>query len=772
MPLACSSPNPNEAPENTPLATSNPEASVFYGDAAQQAKWRDAVVAKGPKYEPRSKHRNPDGSAMFTNRLILETSPYLLQHAHNPVNWFPWGDDAFALAKRLNRPVFLSVGYATCHWCHVMEEESFEDLKIAAYLNEHYICIKLDREERPDVDAVYMRSVQLLTGSGGWPMSVWLTPNRRPFYAGTYFPPRDGLRGARKGFATIIAEQQLLFRDMPAVATERSDQIAARIRADMRPPSSSTLPGPASVIRAAVVASRRYDPTNGGARGQPKFPSSFPVRLLLRIAARSGDNETRDMALTTLRRMASGGMYDHVGGGFHRYSTDPRWLVPHFEKMLYDNALLAVAYLEGHQLSPDERTAGPLATVATEILDYVIRDMSAAAGAYYSATDADSLTPSGKRKEGYYFTWTPSEIRAALGEDDARIVKAFYDVRGHGNFEGRSILHTPKPEALVARQLRISVADLQRTLQRARPKLLAIRNERPKPIRDDKIQVSWNGLMISAMARAARVLGEPRFAQSATRAAGFILDELVVNGRLKHSITDGQTSTAAFAEDYAFLSAGLLDLFEATQQTRWLTAAVELMEQLEQHHAAEAGGYYRGADDHEQLLAREVETHDGAIPAASSVAALTLLRLSTLTTDSRWRQRGEKILRAFSKRLEQAPWSLDLMMLAVDYLTDAPKEIVIVLPKAMPADDPAADSLLAVLRRTFLPNHVFVMVSSAQASATLRKRAPWAVGKPAREGLPTAYVCRRGTCKLPTTDPRAFAKQISELLPYPGPSAL
>jgi uncharacterized protein YyaL (SSP411 family) len=738
---------------------------LLYGDAVLKKKMQDAISAKGADYVPRTKHKSTDGKPKHTNRLIFETSPYLGQHAHNPVNWFPWGDEAFRIAKKLGRPIFLSVGYSTCHWCHVMEEESFEDEEIAKYMNDHYVCIKVDREERPDVDSIYMRSVQILTGRGGWPMSVWLTHERKPFYGGTYFPARTGDRGSRKGFLTLMQEQQEAFRKNPSIADD-AERLAQRIKSDMAPPPSSGLPGAATVFRASQLAGRRYDPVNGGPKGAPKFPSSFPIRMLMRYGQRAKDETSTNMALYSLRKMQAGGMYDHVAGGFHRYSTDARWLVPHFEKMLYDNALLANAYLEGAQVSGD----ADLARVAREILDYVAREMTSTEGGYYSATDADSIGPKGHREEGYYFTWTPAELDALLPAEQAKLVKSYYAVTDAGNFEHRNILFTPKSRDDVAKALKLDRQSFDQSLEEARATLLKERNKRPKPIRDDKIQVSWNGLMISAMARGARVLGNKRYRDNATRAAKHLVAKLVVNGRLHHSYKSGQTTTTAFAEDYAFLSAGLIDLFEATSEVRWLAQAVEMMNQLEKHHGNKAqGGYFRTADDAEKLLAREVETRDGAVPSAGSLALMNQLRLWSLTTDDLWRKRAETTMRAYAAVLEQRPHALDEMMLAVDFYADSPKEIVLVTPDGMSPDDEALRPLLEVTRTSFVPNHVFVVTSRQNAGKKLSKLVPWAKDKPPKDDKPTAYVCERGACDLPTTDPAVFRKQINDHQPYPGP---
>jgi uncharacterized protein len=710
-----------------------------------------ALRAKGPGYVPRTRHKNPDGSPKHTNRLILETSPYLLQHAHNPVDWYPWGEEAFATAKALGRPVFLSVGYSTCHWCHVMEEESFEDEEIAAYLNDHYVAIKVDREERPDVDAVYMTAVQMLTGSGGWPMSVWLTPAREPFFGGTYFPPRDGVRGARRGFLSVLTELSTRFAASPSGVVADAKRLAGQVRRHLTSSPAGEPPGARALARAVEIATRRYDPTWGGARGAPKFPSSFPIRLLLRHHRRTGDAASQTMARETLRHMAAGGIHDHVGGGFHRYATDARWAVPHFEKMLYDNALLAVAYVEGWQSTGDPE----LAQVARETLDDVLRDMTSPGGGFYSATDADSPAPSGRREEGWFFTWTPAEIEAAVGAARAPVVERYFAVTARGNLDGRTILSTPRGRDEVARDLGVTRADLDATLGASIPLLRQARSKRPPPLRDEKVQTSWNGLMISALARAALALHEPRYERAAVRAAELVLGELSVGGELRHSALAGKPGTSAFLDDHAFFAAGLLDLFELTSDPRWLRETIRVMAALEQRYADRAnGGYFLTAATEGQPLARSKPDSDGAVPSGNSVALMTELRLATMTTDDRFRVLGETTLRAFSTAIDERPSAFDEMMLAVDFLTDAPKEIAIVLPSA---DRDAAEPLMGVIRSAFVPNRALVVASEADLAGETGKLVPWAAGKPTKGGKPTAYVCRRGACELPTSDPKVLA---------------
>ncbi len=707
---------------------------------------------------PRTRHLRADGSPKYTNRLLLESSPYLLQHAHNPVDFYPWGDEAFEVARRLGRPVLLSVGYSTCHWCHVMEEESFDDEEIAGYLNAHYVAIKVDREERPDVDAVYMAAVQSMTGRGGWPMTVWLTPDRKPFYGATYIPARDGDRGSRVGFLTILARLRSSWDGERGELVATAEETTRAIERQLQPRSGRGLPS-ADVVDAAVAAlARRFDGAYGGTGRAPKFPSSLPVRLLLRHHRRTKNEDSLRMATLTLERMAAGGMYDQIAGGFHRYSTDREWLVPHFEKMLYDNALLAVAYLEAHQATGRAR----FASVAREILRYIDRDMTSPEGAFYSATDADSLGPDGRREEGWFFTWTPETLDAVLGAAESRLVKAYYAVTPGGNFEGRTILHTPRPPAEVAREIDLPEDRAWKTLGEAREVLYRARALRPAPLRDEKILAAWNGLTISALAKASLALGDRAYADRAERAAGFVLDRMQEGGRLLRSYKDGEARHPAYLEDYAFLVAGLLDLYEATSRLRWLDEAVRLDVVLERHYEDRAGGgFYTTSDDHERLLAREKPGYDGAEPSGNSVHALNLLRLHELTSDDRYRQRAEGTLAAFGRVLGSSPTALSEMLLALEFLAGVPKEIVIVT-RGPRAD---AEPFLARLRGVFLPSRVLVVVSEgAELEAHLRL-APLLEGKVARGGDTTAYVCERSICELPTTDPAVFASQLAR----PGP---
>ena len=688
---------------------------------------------------PRTRHR--DGNLPhFTNRLILESSPYLRQHAHNPVNWFAWSDEAFDEARTRGVPVFLSIGYSTCHWCHVMEEESFEDLEIARFLNESYVAIKVDREERPDIDTVYMTAVQTLRGQGGWPMSVWLDADRRPFFAGTYFPARDGDRGTGTGFFTILRELAAIYRTDPQRVAEAAKSITAAVRSAMGgAPAGATLPG-AGVLDAALhYYGRAYDERYGGVKGAPKFPSSFPVRLLLREYRRTGNAAALAMAEHTLAMMAAGGMHDQLGGGFHRYSTDERWLVPHFEKMLYDNALLALAYAEAWQVTKRRDFARVLRTT----LDYVLREMTANEGGFFSATDADS-----QGEEGTFFVWPEDEIRRLLGLDADAFIR-YYGVTRTGNFAGRNVLFVPRP-----------VEGEWESLAGAREILRTAREARPHPLRDEKILTSWNGLMISALAVGGRILAEPRYVAAAARAADFILATAGADGRLQRSSKDGQTSGAGFLEDDAFFTAALLDLYEASFDGCRLAQAFAQAERTESLFAdSDRGGWFRTACDHERLIAREKPSHDGAEPAGASVALLNALRLHTITGNDRWRRIAERALHAYAPTLEEQPAALHEMLLALDYFVDVPAQVVLIWP----ARQRAAAEFVESLRRTFLPNRALLGAAEGPELDALALLAPITAGKIARDGRATAYVCEHGACRLPTTEPAAMEAQLAAL---------
>ncbi|MDH3786802.1 MAG: thioredoxin domain-containing protein, partial [Acidobacteriota bacterium] len=683
-----------------------------------------------------------------------EKSPYLQQHAHNPVDWYPWGPEALARARDLDRPIFLSIGYSTCHWCHVMEEESFEDLEIAEFLNRNYVAIKVDREERPDLDAIYMTAVQALTGRGGWPMTTWLTPAGEPFYGGTYFPARDGDRGAPTGFLTLLQRLHTVYQERPDEIAGQAKTLVARIRNSMQVPKGEALPAADLPRQTALRYKNLFDETWGGLKRAPKFPSSFPLRLLMRIGRSPDDRRLTEMAMVTLDAMAQGGIHDQVGGGFHRYSVDGQWLVPHFEKMLYDNALLAVAYLEAYQIDGEPRRA----EVVRRTLDYVLREMSTPAGSFYSATDADSVGPDGHSEEGYFFTWTPAELAAVLGEERASWVGRFYGITTAGNFEGRSIPTRRLDLAELAKELKRPFDELRDALDQARNKLYRARSNRAAPLRDEKILVAWNGLMISAMARGGFVLNEPRYVDAARRAATDLLAHNQREGRLLRSRLGEVASTAGYLEDYAFLIAGLLDLYQVTGEARWFEEAVRLQSVQEAHFADPAGGYFRIADDHETLLVREKPARDGAEPGGNSVALMNLLRLHAWTSEDRYRQQADRLLVGFSSILAGGGNGLTEMLLALGYRHADAREIVL----SFPPDGGDPEPFLQVLRGSYLPDAVFVMHRS-RSGKNAKSVTPIAEGKVARDGKVTAYICRQGSCERPTNDPARFAEQLKRV---------
>ncbi len=721
--------------------------------AAVRQQLERALQAKGDAYAPRTRHLFEDGRPHYTNRLILEPSPYLLQHAHNPVNWYPWGDESFARAKKENKPVFLSIGYSTCHWCHVMERESFEDSAIAEYLNRHYIAIKVDREQRPDVDGIYMTAVQMLTGRGGWPMSVWLTPDRNPFYGGTYFPPRDGMRGQQTGLLTLLTRLQTVYHQEPNQVATVAKKLTQSIQAAAAPEASAEYPTRTALTRATEHFKARFDTQYGGFGQVPKFPRSVSLEFLLRYSRRTNDPQVQDMVVQTLEAMATGGIYDQVGGGFHRYATDQKWRVPHFEKMLYDNALLAVAYLEGYQITGRE----DFARIAREVLEYLDREMSAPGGGFYSATDADS-----EGEEGTFFTWTLPELEQLLSQRQLRLVQAHYGVTLRGNFEGTNILHIVRPLETVATELDLSLEQAQRERQEARAILYRARQQRRALHTDTKVLVAWNGLAISAFAKGAHILNVPEYAMRATRAATFLLTQVKRDGRLRRSALGTRIGGDAYLNDYTCLIAGLLDLYEVTFELRWLQEAIALQAIQDAHFwDNENGGYFLSADDAEQLLAREKPAYDGAEPSGNAVAAHNLLRLAEWTLNADYRQRAQRCFKAFASELNQRPTSMPRLLSALDFSLDRPKEIAIV--KASPDD--TVEPFLAQLRRHFLPNRVVSIVTQGDELATHQQVVPWLEAKRAIKGKVTAYVCEQHVCALPTADPDIFAKQLAATLP-------
>jgi uncharacterized protein YyaL (SSP411 family) len=717
-----------------------PGAEPFSAELSERM--RAALAAKGEKYEPRTHHKKADGSPEFINRLIFETSPYLLQHAHNPVSWYAWGPDAFEAARALNRPIFLSIGYSTCHWCHVMERESFEDEEIAAYLNANYIAIKVDREERPDVDSVYMTAVQLLTGGGGWPMSVVMLPDGRPFFGGTYFPARDGDRGARIGFLTILKRLEEAFDQDRENVVQASTRLTETMRLASQRADVEDVPGPEALHAAARALSERWDPVWGGFGRAPKFPRPSTYELLLRHHRRAKDPGSLKMVTHSLDKMIRGGMYDQVGGGFHRYSTDGQWLVPHFEKMLYDNAQLAVLLVETWQVTKDER----FQETARETLDYVLREMTSPEGAFYSATDADS-----EGEEGLFFVWKKEELERILGPELGKLAIDYWGVSERGNFEGRNILFRPKEQK-------------DPRIEEAKRKLYEHRKTRIPPLLDDKVLTEWNAQMISAFARAGFAFGEPRYVAAAARAADFLLAELATKeNRLIRAWRQGQAKHDGVLEDHAYLVAALLDLYEANGETRYLERAIALHGTMEKLFLDEkAGGFFGTASDGEQLLIREKPFYDGAQPSGNSYAALNLLRLAEFTTEDRYRKTAGQTLRAFGNGLAQGALECPKLALALDFFHDRPKEVVIV-----GSETDRGDALIDVVRSLFLPNRILVVTREADVER-LEATIPLVEGKRAINGKATAYVCLAQSCKKPTSSPDELAAQLRETEPLPS----
>jgi len=696
-------------------------------------------------------------TAQHTNRLIHETSPYLRQHARNPVDWFPWGEEAFAKAKQEDKPICLSIGYAACHWCHGMAHESFEDEKIAAYLNERFINIKVDREERPDVDNIYMTSVLAMTGSGGWPMSVFLTPDLKPFYAGTYFPPAN--RYGHPGFLTLLKGIVEAWENRRDDVARSADNLTQRIEQHLSGLPAETTELNASLLENATAQLQRtYDPHDGGWGSAPKFPSSPAIALLLREQARTGDDELGAMATHTLDTMAQGGIHDHLGGGFHRYSVDAEWLVPHFEKMLYDNAQLSRVYLEAYQQTGEDRYR----RVAEGVFEYVLRDMRDEAGGFYSAEDADS-----EGQEGKFYLWSQAEVLDVLGEDDGKLFSAYYNVRPAGNFSshepyhtGMNILHVTRPLAEVAQELELSAEALEQRLAAGRQQLLERRERRVRPGLDDKVLTSWNALMITALAQGAQILQSERYAQAAAEAGRFLRDHMTEGGTLLRTYRQGESRLPGYLDDYAFTANAFVDLYEATFDLDWLEAADGLAQQkLERFWDAEGGTFFFTGEEHKNLIVRSRPTFDGSEPSGNSMAALALLRLAKLLDKPDYDKTARQVLERNAAMMRQAPQGFLKMLCAVHWVLNPPKEVAIVGPK----DREDTQALLKAAHRPFTPNKVVALLDpeaqdteAAQATVPLlRERVPV-------DNTAAAYVCKDFACDLPVTDPNALVEKLAE----------
>ena len=744
------------APENS-VRTNQPAAPAFSPEL--RARLSEALSLHGADYKARTRHLHSDGSPIFTNRLLLEKSPYLQQHAHNPVNWYPWGPEAFAEARRLGRPVLVSIGYSTCHWCHVMEEESFDSIETAKVLNAHFIAIKVDREARPDVDSIYMHAIHAMGQRGGWPLNMFVTAEGKPFFGGTYFPPQD--RGGRPGFVRVLSQIASAYAENNDEIQTDAGAIAAHIKKQLegRVGTQSTPLGAPQLLAVLDYYERSADREWGGVGQGTKFPSSLPIGLLLREWRRTADDDALSMARLTLDRMAAGGIHDHLGGGFHRYSTDPRWLVPHFEKMLYDNALIAISYLEGFRATGDPAYE----RVLRDVLDYVLGEMTASSGGFYSATDADSLTPSGESEEGYFFTWTRTEVELLLGADEARVPIAWYGIVDEGPLEGRNVLHAWRDRDAVAAELGMTRAVFDRKLTAARKRLLSARVLRAYPLRDDKILVAWNGLMISALAKAGFALDEKRYLDAASRSAEMILTSMRNEGRLSRVSLAGEVGGAAFLEDYAFLIAGLIDLYEGGGEPRWIEAALSLQSVQEDHYLdSVGGGYYRTADDAEVLLAREKPFDGGALPSGNSVAASNLSRLAALTGNDVHGLRLLQLYSAFASDLERSGAGSARLMETLSDREMGLREIVLVETRAG-GDSAGSSAMLAPLRTIFAPNRVVIRVQEGVELEALAKTLSIVSGKSVIGGKTTAYVCENRVCQFPTNDAEKFRQQLEAL---------
>lgn len=678
------------------------------------------------------------------NRLARETSPYLLQHAENPVDWYPWGPEALETARRLDRPILLSIGYAACHWCHVMERESFENDAIAALMNEHFVCVKVDREERPDLDDIYMAATVAMTGSGGWPMTVFLSPDQRPFFAGTYFPPDD--RYGRPGFQRLLTKIAEAWKGEREQLLEQADTLTHHIRQQSRATE------PLSVGRDAMGAAcdvlwQNFDREHGGFGSAPKFPPAATLSFLLAHYRQSADLRALEMVVGTLNGMKNGGMYDHIGGGFARYSTDARWLVPHFEKMLYDNAQLAPVYLEAYLVTG--RTE--YARVASETLDYVVREMQGPEGGYFSATDADS-----EGEEGKFFVWSPDQIAEVLDPPDAERFCAFYDVTPEGNWEGKSILNTPRSLAAVAEELGIAAAELAESLEHSKPIVYQARLQRVPPLLDDKILTAHNGLMIGAMAFGYQVLRDPAYLKSATRAADYLWTSLRrEDSGLYRTARAGTAHLNAYLEDYAYLCDGLITLYEAGGDPVAIERAQTLGERiLEDFGGDDEGAFYYTAHDHEALIARTREGHDGALPNPNSIAARALLRLGRHLGRDLFVERATAALMAYGRPMARLPRAFTSALSVISMALEPPLELV----TAGDPDDPRTEELNATLGNFYAPSKVQAHVDESRPEHAARS--PLTQGKHAVNGAPAVYVCENFTCQAPVTTPEALRSEL------------
>ncbi len=682
------------------------------------------------------------GTPGHTNRLATETSPYLLQHAHNPVDWYPWGEEALERARAEDRPIFLSIGYSACHWCHVMERESFEDEQTAALMNAHFVNVKVDREERPDLDSIYMEAVQAMTGSGGWPMSVFLTPAGKPFYGGTYFPPQP--RYGIPSFPQLLLAVADAYTNRRGDLEEQAQRLTDAIGRTGSLSASGGEPGEEILTEATAKLLQYFDEHYGGFGDQPKFPQPMTLEFAMSQHRRGGEAEALHVAEHTLRQMAAGGIYDHLGGGFHRYSVDRVWLVPHFEKMLYDNAQLLRAYLHAWQIN------GRLEhrQVVEETVDYVLREMTAPEGGFYSAQDADS-----EGEEGKFFVWTAAEIEAVLGKEEADLLGRAYGVTPAGNFEGKTILNLKQTAGEIARQTGAAEGAVAERLAAARQKLFLAREKRVKPERDDKVLTEWNGLMIHALAEVGVVLGRADALEAASKAADFVLAEMSQeNGFLFRSFKDGRARFNAYLEDYAAFARGLVALYEATFSLRWLAEAARLTKiMLAQFEDEARGGFYQTGVAHEELVVRRKDFIDNAIPSGNSMAAELLLRLAKLTGNDDYRSEAVRVFQIMAAAMAQQPTGFGRMLTALDDLLSPSQEVAVVGSLT----DARTQLLLEEVRRHYLPHTVLALKEPEDENPL-----PLMEGRTLVDGQPAAYVCENYACRLPVTSVEALRTAV------------
>ena len=679
----------------------------------------------------------------MSNRLASETSPYLLQHAENPVDWYPWGDEALEKARAEDKPILVSIGYSACHWCHVMAHESFEDPEIAAEMNRLFVNIKVDREERPDLDSIYMAAVQAMTGHGGWPLTAFLTPDGVPFYGGTYFPPDD--RGGMPGFPKVLAAVADAYENRRAEVDENAEQIK-----DLLGRASGALPAPellnASIMTAAAEQlARSFDARNGGFGSAPKFPQPAIIEFLIREWKRSGNQRSEVMARRSLDRMAAGGIYDQIGGGFHRYAVDAIWLVPHFEKMLYDNAQLVSAYLSGYQAFDEERYR----RVAEETLDFVARELTSPTGGFFSTLDADS-----EGREGAFYVWTADEIDAALSAEDSAIARAWFGVTDQGNFEGTNVISTPRRLQDVAETLNADLESLPSEIARMSKNLLEARERRERPGRDDKVIASWNGMMLKAFADGSRILDRDDFREIAVKNARFLLEEQSGEGKLWRSWKDGRASIGGFLEDYANVIDGLLALYRATLDEQWVLKAVNLLERMRADFIDDQGAaFFDTARDHETPVARPRDLHDGATPSGNAVATDALLRIGTMTGDSALVDQAVTILRAMVRTMNEHPIAAGRYLCALDFYLGPVTEVAL----AGDVNSAELQDLLSATYRVYAPNLIAGHAAEAEA-----ERFPFLAHRPARNGQATAYVCEHFACMAPVHDAASLLRQLEQ----------